>query len=298
MTTTAALLPVLAHVVPAELKGCRAWVGWKQITRNGKPTKVPINPDMGSFAEADAPSTWGTFAQARERQRKDHLAGVGFVFSPNDPFAGIDFDKCRDPETGALNPEVRAMIGLLDSYSEVSPSGTGAKVIIRAALPGSRNRTTRIEMYDRLRFFTMTGHLLPGSPPTINDRQPQLNQLYRRIFGDVTTHDSPGSLGPIGECGTEGGTLWQWAYPRLTPHMMRTANGDDSRYEQDASRADAGLCAALVALGLTRAEVAAAFRSSPRAASLEARKDTVRLDYLIEHAVNAAVSFVGEGKVL
>jgi primase-polymerase (primpol)-like protein len=27
------------------------------------------------------------------------VAGVGFEFSPADPYAGIDLDKCRDPQT-------------------------------------------------------------------------------------------------------------------------------------------------------------------------------------------------------
>ncbi len=272
MTDTPTALPVIAHAIPDELKERRQWVAWKFALRGGKWTKTPINPDMGSFAQTDAPSTWAAFAQARDRQRMDHLPGVGYVFSPPDPYCGIDFDKCRDPETGALDPEVRAMIDLLDSYTEVSPSGTGVKVIVRATLTGNRNRTTRIEMYDRLRFFTMTGHVLWDSPPQIPDRQVQLDQLYRRIFGETVPRGEGITLPTMEADDSKGTALWQWAYPRLSPKMMRVANLDDADYEGDASRGDAALVLALRRMGLTDQEVVSAFTVSPRGPALEARK--------------------------
>jgi len=289
------LLP-LGHAIPAAMKEYVQFVAVKMVERGGKATKIPINPDMGSHARVDTPSTWGTFAMAMARYRKDRLAGIGFVFTPHDPFTGIDFDKCRDPATGEIDPEVRAMIGLLDSYSEFSMSGTGVHTIVRASLIGDRNRVGRIEMYDKLRFFATTGHRVPNTPVTINERQPQLATLYRRIFGESVQ----GQPGPIAATAAtlSGDALWQWAYPRLTARMMRIANLDDTAYGDDASRADAALCAALMGLGLTRWEVAGAFRSSPRGAALAERKGGERVEYLIARATNNAAAFVGEGKIL
>ncbi len=297
MSALPVALPVLAHAIPAVLKERDQWVAWKLLTRAGKPTKIPINPDMGSFAQVDCPSTWGSFDQARNRQRNDSLAGIGFVFSPMDPFCGLDFDKCRDADTQAIETEARAMLGLLDSYAEVSPSGTGMHVIVRAALPGDRNRIGRVEIYDTLRFLTITGHRLTDGPATINDRQPQLDTLYRRLFGEPETRPAPADS-TIMETTLPGDALWRWAYPRLSARMMRVANLDDAQYNGDASGGDAGLACALVGLGLTRSEVDAAFRASPRGPALVVRKGENRLDYLIEHAVNAAASFVGEGKII
>ena len=48
----------------------------------------------------------------------------------------------------------------LDSYTEFSPSGTGLHVLLRAKLPPGGNRRGRIEIYDRGRFFTVTGRRL------------------------------------------------------------------------------------------------------------------------------------------
>ncbi len=273
------------------------FVAVKMVERGGKGTKIPINPDMGFHARVDTPSTWGTFAMAMARYRKDRLAGIGFVFTPHDPFTGIDFDKCRDLATGEIDPEVRAMIGLLDSYSEFSISGTGVHTIVRAPLIGDRNRVGRIEMYDKLRFFATTGHRVPNTPATINERQPQLATLYHRLFGEAD-QEQPRPIAVATTAMLTGHALWQWAYPRLTARMMRVANLDDAAYGDDASRADAALCAALMGLGLTRSEVAGAFRFSPRGAALAERKGENRLGYLIARATDNAAAFVGEGKIL
>jgi putative DNA primase/helicase len=45
----------------------------------------------------------------------------------------------------------------LDSYTEISPSGTGVHILVKAALPEGRNRKGRFEAYDRGRYFTITG---------------------------------------------------------------------------------------------------------------------------------------------
>lgn len=294
--STSTPLAVITHAIPGEMKEYAQFVSWKETMRGGKPTKVPINPDMGSFAQVDCPSTWSRFDVAIARYRKDRLAGIGFVFHPIDPYTGIDFDKCRNPETGEIDAEVRAMVGLLDSYSEVSPSGTGVKLIVRGTLPGTRNRVARIEMYDTLRFFTLTGHRLPDTPAGVNERQPQLDQLYRRLFGEP---EAIVATGVSASAATQpGDALWEWAYPRLSARMKRVANMDDADYGGDASRADAALIAAFIGMGLVRSEVAAAFRASPRAPSLAARKGENRLDYLIERATAHAAAFVGEGKIL
>jgi putative DNA primase/helicase len=79
----------------AALPGClteRAhWVCWTYEYRPPKWTKVPRQPN-GVAAKSDTPATWSTFAEvlAAADQRPD--MGVGFVFSPDDPFVGIDMD--------------------------------------------------------------------------------------------------------------------------------------------------------------------------------------------------------------
>lgn len=152
--------------VPAELKELLQWVGWRYEQRDGKPkpAKVPYNPMTGQRASTTDSSTWGTYEQAIEAlingHGNKHYAGIGFVFTAEDPYVGIDLDKCRDPKTGVIEPWATGLIRFMNSYTEVSPSGTGVHIIVKGKLPEGQRRRGNVEVYDRARFFTMTGDQL------------------------------------------------------------------------------------------------------------------------------------------
>jgi hypothetical protein len=151
--------------IPTELRTLRQWVCWRTETRNGKPTKVLKNPATHCNAAVDKSETWGTFEDALgayNSNRAPQFDGIGFVFTKNDPYTGIDFDKCRDLRTGIIEPWALKLIRELDSYTELSPSETGLHTITRSNLAGKQNKKGHLEMYDHLRFFTMTGSLVAG----------------------------------------------------------------------------------------------------------------------------------------
>jgi putative DNA primase/helicase len=132
--------------------------------------------------------------QATEACRLDSkLAGVGFVFTADDPYCGVDLDNCIDAENGKLKSWAAGLLSQLDSYAETSPSGTGVKVFIKANKPGRRCRKAyqdgEIEIYDRNRFFTVTGDRLQEYPSDIKFRQQSLDLVYAFVFGD----DEPGA---------------------------------------------------------------------------------------------------------
>jgi len=77
----------------------------------------------------------------------------------------VDLDDCRDPETGVLEPWAADAVATLNSYTEVSPSGTGVKVFVRSVLPAGGRSGGHFEFYDRQRYFTLTGKRLPNTPP-------------------------------------------------------------------------------------------------------------------------------------
>lgn len=191
------LQPVHVHT-PMCIRDRRQWVAWKYIERDGKPTKSPIDPRTGAFAKSTDSATWGSFDEAIAAcSRFPGLGGVGFVFTPDDPYCGVDLDDCVDA-SGRIKDWATAFVEQLASYSEVSPSGTGVKVFLKASKPGSRCRKAHadgeVEIYDRDRFFTVTGQRLPQSPAAIETRQEQLDAVYRAVFGcetsDGGTHGS------------------------------------------------------------------------------------------------------------
>jgi putative DNA primase/helicase len=175
-------LPVQVEYIPAVLKVRPKWVGWHYAWRAGKWTKIPTNPGTGRKARSNDPTTWGSFLEALECCQRCRLDGIGFVFAANDPYCGVDLDECRDPATGQIEPWADTIIREVDSYSEISPSGTGVKLFARATLPPGGNRRGQAELYDRGRYFTVTGHHLPGTPHTLEDRQVPVTALHIRIF--------------------------------------------------------------------------------------------------------------------
>src|SRR3989442_10843591 len=100
MTATCTNDSLLLVTFPDELRRLAQWVCWRKESREGKLTKVPVNPNTGSLASTTSPQTWTDFDTAVLAVQKFKSDGIGFVFSPDDPYCGIDLDHCRNLETG------------------------------------------------------------------------------------------------------------------------------------------------------------------------------------------------------
>ncbi|MEO7908595.1 MAG: hypothetical protein ABIV47_02990 [Roseiflexaceae bacterium] len=109
--------PNLANI-PAELIARVQWVCWcYALDKNGKPTKIAYTPGTSSKASHSRPSQWRSFAEAvaSYQARSDFFAGIGYVFSKDDPYVGGDIDHSLDMER------------VPPTYAELSPSGNGIK---------------------------------------------------------------------------------------------------------------------------------------------------------------------------
>jgi len=191
--TNGAPLSVIRDGIPAELRADRQWVLWLQEVRGeDKPTKLPYQTN-GRLAEANDPVTWTTFDAVYDAYRRGGYSGVGYVFAPGAGLVGIDLDHCRDPHTGAIEPWAQAIIDDAQTYTEVSPSGTGVKLWCRGNLDGwplngkktgkrKSYKSGAVEVYQHGRYFAVTGHKLPGTPDTINDCQALIDRLWVEIF--------------------------------------------------------------------------------------------------------------------
>lgn len=168
--------------IPADLTSRRQWVVWRREERDGKQTKVPYRADSpGARASTTDAHSWAPFERAFSVVDRGKADGIGFVFAAEDPFCGVDLDACRD-DAGELNPVAAGLVTELDSYTEVSPSGAGMHVIVRARLAGKRNRRGPVELYDRGRYFAMTGEYVAGFPHSPMPRQRALDALVARLF--------------------------------------------------------------------------------------------------------------------
>ncbi|MFB6308737.1 MAG: hypothetical protein ABEH35_05340 [Haloarculaceae archaeon] len=129
------MLPPTTDALPAALVGRQQWVCWRTKERDGNPTKVPIIPGTTQFASTTDPETWRSFETAREGVTTTPVDGLGFVFTADDPLIGIAIDACRDPESGDPATWAEHIIADLDSYTEISPSGTGYHILVTAGEP-------------------------------------------------------------------------------------------------------------------------------------------------------------------
>jgi putative DNA primase/helicase len=272
------ILPPNRDLIPPELAERRQWVPWRLAWRegtNGTPgkwTKEPINPHTGTLASTTDPATWGTIDEAFAAMKRYRLDGVGYVFSADDPYAGVDQDDCVDLATHAIAPEAEALATRLgSSYTEHSVSGTGLHTIVRATLPPGGNRKGRIEAYDRGRFFCVTGCPLVGYE-TIRDAGDELAAWHRETFPPKPerrqaprppSRPASTSTSPSPSCDTEA----------ILTRVLATDkgrrlhdDGDWKRYPEYAgsnqSGADQGLCNLYVAAGADRAQADDLFRRS------------------------------------
>ncbi len=180
--------------IPAELKVLTQWCAWRYDPEKGK---VPYQVN-GVKAKPNTPSTWTTFDNVAQAFGRGGFDGIGFMFSANDPYCGIDLDGCRNPETGVISEWAQPWIDLLSSYVEISPSKAGVKIWVRGTwtydsghkrdLPNVERvsaKTPAVEVYDSLRFFTVTGTNLDGQS-AILDRQSALLQLRAEYWPEPT----------------------------------------------------------------------------------------------------------------
>ena len=154
-------ITLVARNIPEELVALDQWVCWCLEERDEKLTKVPYNPHTGGSASTTESTTWTTSVAVVAAYERGECDGIGFVFSGDDPYTGIDLDKCRDPENGEIAPWAQDILERMpEGYIEVSPSGRGIHIIVRGAVRGGGMRKGSVEMYSRGRFFTVTGGAL------------------------------------------------------------------------------------------------------------------------------------------
>ena len=174
--------------IPEDLKRRDRWVLWRLVRVRGRWTKIPVMPketkeawDEKKAAEAKAkgeewepkktagasstdPDTWSSYDVVVRAYQKGGYDGIGFVLDgavdeSGLTIAAIDIDKVKDnPERIARAQEIRATVG---SYTEISPSGKGVRIFLKAKPLVRSVVHDGLEFYAGLgRFLTVTGHVV------------------------------------------------------------------------------------------------------------------------------------------
>ncbi len=177
----------VSAVLPADLTGLDRWIAHR--------SKVPVNCHSGRAGDVTDPSTWVSYEEAQAFTAAHPETGLGFVISGVDDIVGIDIDHCLD-EGKAVATQVQAILNRVNSYSEISPSGSGLHIYVRGQWPeGARNKIKlddgiAIEVYDRNRYFTVTGNRFGESTEVTGD-QHLLDYLYEEFFKRESDDGNP-----------------------------------------------------------------------------------------------------------
>ena len=163
MPTKPKALPISTLDVPASLRALNRWVLWKYEWTEARQdfAKVPFAV-AGYRASSVKASSWSSYQNVVSEffGKPEAFDGIGFVLG--DGFVGIDIDDCV-LEDGSFSAFAQRILAQVEGYAELSPSGTGIKIITRAALTSAAvDHTLGLEIYPAGRYFTVTGHAING----------------------------------------------------------------------------------------------------------------------------------------
>jgi hypothetical protein len=176
------------HNLPSALAPLQAktsWVLWRWQRTDTKPTKVPFQPD-GRKASSTNRSTWSSYAVVIAAYVRGGFDGIGFVLEGD--ITAFDIDNCIDPDTDRISPWVTKLMDKCGSYSEITISGTGIRIIgygsgakIHRKLKVDDTVSCEIYRTDG-RYIVVTGHAILDKPlvnldQVMNDTLADLERL-------------------------------------------------------------------------------------------------------------------------
>ena len=155
--------------IPEELKKVDQWVCWVGAD------KIPKNPASGKNAQSNNSNTWGTFKQAVKACETYGFDGIGFMFANG--YFGVDLDHCLDNVDFCDE-----FVETLESYAEISKSGSGIHIICKGKLPDGARRRGNVEMYQSGRYFICTGNLYNQKFNKVRDCTESIKVLYSKYL--------------------------------------------------------------------------------------------------------------------
>ncbi|WP_027480563.1 hypothetical protein [Deinococcus pimensis] len=236
-----------------ELAQFPIWVVWAYEDRPNragvtKRTKSPYQPRAPRFgARSNDPRTWASYDLAVKVCERHGFDGVGFNVHATG-YLGLDFDW-KDWDGEGVPGVVQDMIDRAGSYAEITPSGRGARVILRGHLPeGVRHKVrldvgVELEAYCSGRFFTITGNAI--TPHSITDGAGFVEELVRTVLAPAprVSRATPVTGRLSGTVNLSDAQVWQRMFDSKSGAAIRAlATGDVSAHGGDHSAADFALC--------------------------------------------------------
>lgn len=165
--------------VPKQMKELDNWGFWKKaITKDGKPTKLPLKAFDLTLARTNVKEDWKSFKYCMDNYPyvESQVDGLGFLFEKKNMIVFIDLDHCY--ENGVITEYAKNICyRFKDTYIEKSQSGNGIHIFCFGEIPKSL-KTQNIEIYDDLRYVAFTGDIITKNNHDLCDYSEELNKLY------------------------------------------------------------------------------------------------------------------------
>lgn len=188
--------------IPAELRWPAAWLQYYLSPDPKKLDKKPRkHPCVKYGTPEDRKANLRSLDHLLENRTMYKNGGVQRFVDKAEGFTYIDLDHVRDKANGDIEKWAYDLIEWLDTYTEISASGTGFHLVCRGTLPEDfKLDPNPVEIYSGNipnKLIAMTGdiHDLRGA---IESRQAQLEQLFQRAkAGEFNKHQQTVSPLPI-----------------------------------------------------------------------------------------------------
>ncbi len=185
--------PFNGENIPATLKAAQRWAPWRAVwnVKRQKFDKIPAHakPPYHGISTAK-PERWSTYDVALKAHTDNPgvFGGLGYVMTTPHGVVGIDLDNCVEDNT--IAPWAQEVIDRLASYTELSPSGNGLRILVDGTIPHDwTNHDVGIEVYGghEPRFLTVTGQRLKVSPHAVLAAGPDVLDGLTAQYAKVKT---------------------------------------------------------------------------------------------------------------
>jgi len=204
---------IIPDNIPPELKALKQWTVFKVIKGTGgskdgkKPMYRKLNPLTSEYdvkaASLSDPETYMTFDDAYEFYKSSAVyKGLQFVLPgiydedyKVKRLVGVDLDNAMEDDGVTLKPEIKEIIEAFNSYTEISPSGTGIRIFCYGYFPFTDGvHNGNFEIYQCGKLLTVTGHHIVNTSESINDAQEAIEVFrakYFKSFDDIDESNLP-----------------------------------------------------------------------------------------------------------
>ncbi|WP_207645695.1 phage NrS-1 polymerase family protein [Peptostreptococcus sp. D1] len=143
----------------------------------------------GKPAKSNDKITWNSYEDCIAALNRNIGDGLGFFLG--DGYIGIDIDKVSDDIfVYSMDYHAKSMtadfLRGISTYAEISPSKTGLHFIGIGEVPGIRKRYKNLEIYDKDRFFTVTGNIIKDRDRNkVVNIDSELKPLYEKYMPKI-----------------------------------------------------------------------------------------------------------------